>query len=387
MMRTIYKVIDKLLVLFIFLNVFAFDFFVGGLPLRYLALGGSFILTLFAAHKEVFNRIIFRFLFTIFVLYSILFLYSILCGNKIENILSFLRPLSIFVIIPSLSFMSRVNGIERYLNAFIGSVLLLIAFFCGLLVLSFIDPPTALHFSESQDLIMILNYNFIPRIIIKTFVFVIPTSFFFFNKYDGVKLNLIFVFFLIVSALSQTYALTIGIVLMYIISLKKKGNSSQLIFSLVMYLIFFLFLYTTIGQTALEMWDAKGDSVYYKEQQLSNFSKDMDGMKLLLGRGIGAEFVNMDSRHIKESVIEVAAVQLFQYGGLIFSWIILYTYVLVVLPDIKRKFDDPRFFISVSQIGIFMASMSNPYLWGGGMGLFFVVLSVSYRASLIKSKL
>lgn len=378
-MSLLEKAIDKLLITFIFLNVFAFDFNFGGIPLRYIILCILFFLTFIVSPQEILSKHIISFYFVLLLLYSVLIFYSLICGNDIQNIISIVRPLSIFILIPTVSFMFRKNGHKRYINAFVVSVIILVFLFVYLFILSFVEPSKALDFSSKQDLIMILLYDFIPRVFIKTFVFIIPVALYFFLKYDGLKLFVSFIAVLSLSFLSQTFGIVFVVLILYTLVLYKKKKYGIVLFNIMFGLAVYCFMFLPISGSFL---DVKEGSFSYKEQQISNIAKDMDGVKILTGRGIGAVFDELDGRKLKkERTIEVFTVQVFQYGGLLFSWLILYPYFFPILPFLGSGVNDPRFFLSYSQLGIIIASLSNPYLWGGGMGFFFIVITVAYKAS------
>ena len=372
------KIIDKALILFIFLNVFAFDFAVIGIPLRYLLLIILVILTQILSPQEFQNKQFVNFLLIILFIYSFLGLYSIILGNELSNIMSVIRPFSILLLIPVFTLMIRKKGIERYVKAFVFSVSLLIVFFVFLLLFSIINPSEALNFSNSQDLVMILMYGFFPRVVIKTFVFVPSVALYTFIKYDGKKSLCFFFLFLLISVLSQTFAIIIVVVLEYIFVLLARKDFKSLMITGLLLFCTYIVIFLPIESSFL---DVKEGSVSYKSQQVSNVVKDMDGFKILTGRGIGETFTNMDSRKEVEKNIEVSAVQLFQYGGLLFSWLLLYVYFAPIRPLLTMSPHNKGYYIGYSQLGIIIASLSNPYLWGGGMGLFFIILAVAYKST------
>lgn len=364
------RIVDLLIVLFICLNVIAFDFPVFNIPLRYIIFILILPISYVADSKNHFSFQYLRFIFFVITIYAMLFLYSVLRNNEFENILIFLRPLLVLFAIPAFQFVFKKYGINRYLKAFSIACIVMIVIFLCVFTLSVIDFNFANTLNDKEGLINVNIHQVLPRVVVKTFVFIIPFSAYIMNKIIGWRLHIFFILMMLISLLSQTFGIVLTIIAIYFYILKTRGLN----FNLVLSICIILSIYLIFDSLYLdEMISSKEGSADIKVDQVRNMFKDMDIISFLFGRGIGCNFTNFDSRLISEPIIEVVSVQIFQMGGLLFSFLILYVYLFPAIKALKYKNSNIRF-LALYQIGIFLASMFNPYLWGGGTGLLFVAM-------------
>lgn len=364
------KIVDILLFLYIALNVLAFEFPIVGIPARYVIFAALIIISLIAYPNAFFRKDFSSFILTVFVMYTFLFLYSVIVGNKIENIMIFIRPLLVLFTIPAFSSSMIRYGEEHYLKYFSYACVAMIIVFLYVFFRSLIDFGYAMSINEAEGLIFVNVHQILPRVVIKTFVFMIPFSAYVMNKLKGFWLHLFFLFILLTTLLSQTMGIVFTIVLLYLFILRERGFSKSIFVTIIIISAVYV-LFDTLYFN--EVFASKAGSSDLKGEQLSNIFKDLDCFTFFFGRGVGCEFVSFDSRQVTEQIIEIAAVQIFQMGGLIFSFFILYVYLIPALRGLKKDNSNLRS-LSLYQIGIFVASMFNPYLWGGGTGLLFVSL-------------
>lgn len=370
---------DKFAIFFIFLCVFAFDFVFVGIRLRYLVLMCLLFLTPILCKDELKNKNVINFLFLVLFFYTILTGYSIFVkGNDIENVVFFIKPFMIFALIPCYTLLFNKYGAERYMKFFLLFVLLLVGMFVYVLVQTIETPGYGLRLNDEQGLILVAVYDFLPRIVIKTFVFLIPAAAFLISKYNGIKMHLCCLIMIIFALLSMTIGLVVAIICVYCAVLLFQKKRKELL-PLIVVGFMGLILYTTVLNETV--FTTKESSADYKTDQMKNFSKDMGGIDLIFGRGIGCEFNDFDSRHVKDYIIEVAAVVVFQSGGLLFSLLFLYAYIGPAIMGVLYSKDHFLQMLSISQIGLFISSLSNPYIWGGTVGLLFVVFIVAYQSS------
>lgn len=356
-----------------------------GVPFRYYVITIILLLSIIVCKKEFLNPRFLGFVAIIIVAYSILMFYSvILRGNALSNFLFFLKPLLIFVITPAYSFLFKKYGIKKYLNWFVYSTIGIILLFIYILIRTIIDPSFGIGLNESSNLIGVAVYDFLPRIVLDTFVFIIPMAVYLMEKSKGTRIHLFFLVMLLTALLSMTFGLVLVIIIMYLVILYKKYSLKAIIpFVIVGCLGYF----TYVGFIQDTIIETKGDSASFKEAQVENINKNMGAIELLFGRGLGCVFKDYDGRNENEPIIEVAGVQIYQSGGLLFMWLILFPYILPVIPfALSSRSDINEQMLSLSQIGIFLASFANPYIWSGSVGLLFMLLFVSYRGSKIKKK-
>lgn len=368
--------LDILVSTFIFLNIFAFEFPIMGVPARFILLGVMVILTFIVEPKYYFSTQFLRFIGLAYLFYALLTCYSLILGNDFVNILLYIRPLLMLMSIPTFQYVFDRFGIERYLQSLSISCIALIFFFIILFVKSIIDPSFALQFGEEQKLVKIVVNDLGIRVGIKTFSFIIPFAIYIMSKIHGLYFYIFTIFIIIIAGLSQSIGIVIPIVIYYFFLLFSRNQRSALLISVsIIALIVFVEM-----ESIQAILTEKGNSAGVKTMQVKNLFKDMDFVNLMLGRGIGCEFNNFDSRGIKEVMIEVAAVQIFQSGGLIFSWLILFVYLRPALIAIKNNKPYLYKLLGYSHLAYFLAAMSNPYLWGGG-ALLLVIFIIAYPAS------
>jgi hypothetical protein len=371
--------LDKGAVIFIFLCVFAFDFAFLGVRLRYLVMMGLIALTPVVCKKELRNKKIVEFYAFVIISYTVLVGYATIRGNDIDNIIFYLKPFLIFMIIPAFAYLFKKNGAERYMKVFTWSVFLLVGLFAYIVIKTINEPGDGLKLNDQQGLILVAVYDFLPRVVIKTFVFLVPATAYLVFKYNGIKLQLCFLLMVVIALLSMTLGIVVAVICVYLIILLLQKRRKDLIPLIVIGSLGYVVYFGLYKDTVM---DTKENSADYKTEQMNNFTKDMGPVDLLLGRGIGCKFNDFDSRHIKEDIIEVAAVVLFQSGGLFFSLLFLYAYLGPAIIALLYNKDDFLQMLAVSQIGLFISSLSNPYIWGGSVGLLFMVFIVAYQGAM-----
>lgn len=371
------KLLDYGAIAFIFFNVLAFDFPIAGIPVRYILLVCMFLVTLCIKLDKSTQRAIYSFFVKVIIAYSLLISYSLIKGNDFQNVKLFITPLFIFLMIPTYAYLIKRNGVERYLNTFVFSNACLIVFFIYLLYRTIQDPGWGMRFgdSDSQALVTVVVYDRLPRIIIKTFVFLVPAASYLLFKFDGVKMHLCFFVLLILSLISQTFGVTIGVIFVYLVVLLKKRKRKVLASYTVLAIIIGGLYFGVVADSLMEN---KEGSVGEKQEQVMNLSKDMGALDYLFGRGLGVEFVNFDARKCKDTYLEVAAVQIFQSCGLFFSLLFFVAYLFPAITLLRKANNNTEYGLSYAQIGLIVSSLTNPYMWSGGVGLLFIVLIVAY---------
>jgi hypothetical protein len=253
------------------------------------------------------------------------------------------------------------------------------------------NPEFALFFESSGDdtnsLILIARSELGGgcRVIIKTFSYLAPFSIYIMYRTKGIFYHAFFVIMMIVSILSQTYGIVLTIVIFYYYILYKRRQYMTIFATgaVAVSIIISSMIFVS------EVLDAKWASVDVKGQQLGNIFKDMNVFNILFGRGLGCPFRGFDSRGITDYVIEISAVQLFQMGGMLLSWPILYVYFRPIYNIFKTK-DVTTILIGSCQLGLFITSLSNPYLWSGASFILIIFYmansaSTSYKKKMIET--
>ena len=188
----------------------------------------------------------------------------------------------------------------------------------------------------------------------------------------------------------QTYGLFIGVfaIIMLYFFYKKK----YVFFTLVSSVILFTSLYLFENRENI-VDRSKLYSVDVKISQIQKGLEKSSAGSLLFGDGIGAKIKSLDSRNLKDDfVIEVAPVMLYVVGGIFGSLLILYIYLWYPIKGffLSCKINNNDLaFLSISQLGIIIASFTNPYVWSGGMGIFLItmIICINHNLNLNETKL
>lgn len=367
------RVLDILVCAFIFLNILAFEFPIMGVPLRFIVIALLLVLSFIIGPKYFLSGHFVKFIIPAYYFYFILTVYSLSQGNDMENIMLYIRPLLMLLTIPPFMYLFDKYGVKRYMNVFCISCIGLVFVFIYYYYKVIVDPSIIADLQEEEGLVQAVINDLGPRVVIKTFVMLVPFAIYVMEKIQGLKFHIFFVLIIILGALSQMFGLIIPVVIFYFYILYKRGERKTIYLTLLGIALF------AVSQVMFvkDIMDTKESSADAKSSQIANIFKDMDSLDLLFGRGIGCIFKNFDGRSDATPLLEVSAVQIFQAGGFLFIWLILYVYLRPALKAIKSNNDYQLKLIGLSYLGFFLASLTNPYLLGGG-ALLLIVMIVAY---------
>lgn len=375
---TVSSINDKLFIVFVFLNTFAFNLSFWGIELRYVILLLLFFITLLTKQGRCLYRNSLFYLLLLLFGYTLLFIYSLCRGNTFDNIIPFLMPLLMVLQIGPISLLISEYGLNRYIVCFCISVSLLLVYFLYIHLLAVTNPNAAFDLIDSNSLVILTVLDGIPRVVIKTFVFVVPLFAYLllFIKNRELRYILVVICFFVV-ILSQTYGILLGILGVYLIYKYILNQKVQLIVILLLFLM--TCMYIIWGTDFLD--EEKMGSIDLKIEQITNALSSVGLAAFLFGDGIGA-LISLDSRGKMDIMIEVAPIMLFKIGGIIFSLVLLLAYFFPCIPPLFRKNVDRKLlWLSLSQVGIISTSFSNPYIWSGGVGLFMPMMILAYYDS------
>ena len=378
MVRKKNVLMDLLVISYVFLNVLPVSL-PSGLAVRYPILVGLVLSSIVFCPHYFFSARTQKYTVSAILIFFILTIYSLLYGNEMENIMLFVTPLITLFSIPAFRYCIEMYGIKRYLNVFsIACVIMIIVF--GYINYHAMNGNLLFigHLSDTLNFIRVGKSDYGGRVVISTFVYMIPFSIIWMNRLKGVPFLLFSVFMFIIAALSQTMGILIPIVLYFVFIQIKRKEWGVTIVSLAAC----IYLYGIFSGFIQDFLYIKSGSIGAKSTQMDEFFKGFKDIEYLFGRGIGCLFHNFGGRDVHDPMIEVAIVQIVQMGGLLFSWLLVYVYLGPPLLTLKRNHDKKitdlnSHILCFSQLGYFVASLSNPYLWSAG-GLFFNVLIEAY---------
>ena len=380
MYKIFVKFLDLLVFVFIFLNTFLIDISVFGLRLRYIIFIMCILMVIIISKKITLSKTIIS--YTLFGFWGamLLFIYSLIIrSNPISNVMWFVKPYMFWLLIPVFAILFKENGLKRYLKMFSITVFLLTVLYLSVYILYFYDSDLAKSICEMYGNFSLSEYEGIPRVIVKNIVFLFPLLLYVFIYVKTRLLKFIAIFYvLFIMLLTQTMGLILGfasIILVKLLVDRKFITLTVIIACMILALYVFSQNYTE--------WLShfKIYSIEVKLEQLYGVLSQMDFVDYLFGKGIGAEIINSDRRLLQNDyVIEVAPLLMLFVGGIFGSIILFFIYVfptfLVAFSDQIRK-DENMKILLYSHAAIIVTSLSNPYIWSGGIGLFFVCMIIA----------
>ena len=382
---------SKNIVLFLFglfslFNIFLIDFKIGFVNFRYLIFFSLIIVTFFLYGQKILSSKNIKFFIKVWCIAGLLLFYSLIIkGNLVSNAMWFINPYLVFLLIPVFNVLFSEFSPKKIIKLFVVQVYLLSFYFLFIAFCLLYKPDIAIYFSENHDLTKFtIQQSGFPRIFIKTCSFFIPALLYHFIYHKSILIkSLLITLTLIQIFLLFTYGLFFGVfvVIMLYYFYKKKYILFITVTSAVLLTSLFVF---TNRENLVEK-----SKLYSIDTKISQFEKGLEKSSissLFFGDGIGAVIKDLDSRNLKEDfVIEVAPVMLYVVGGIFGSLLLLYIYLW---HPIKGFFlsckinNNDLAFLSISQLGIIIASFTNPYVWSGGMGIFLITMIISLNHNL-----
>jgi len=388
--RALLLILDKLVILLLYLVVLTQEPSVLGIPLKkaifFLTLMIFGFLLLVSRRKLVEEEVLAYILSSLLLLVS-LGLYGLANGNPLSNILAFLTPAFFVLYIPNISILIDEFGMEKYLRTIMYAALIL-SFFIQFVV------AVVLWFKlyNSKYIIEIFNQSqknvaisfpagvLSVRVQVNSAIMIAPgvlAAYYFLKRTSKTR----YLFALVIMLVSLVWTQSVGIwggtlaafgSYHLMINRLKPETVFHLTVMIIVALLLFLALFFLMGPSKMNV------SVDAKIEQTKR------GMGLflehpLLGTGLGYEYRNMDFRHTTDKYLEVAPVMLLSSLGLIgsfmYGFIFLYWPIRYLRMREKTKVGNLLF---ASEVAVLVASVANPYIWSGSIGLLFPSLLAGY---------
>jgi len=389
---------SKNIILFLFglfslFNILLIDFKIGFINVRYLIFFSLIIVTFFLYGQKILSSKNINFFIKVWCIAGLLLFYSLIIkGNLVSNAMWFINPYLVFLLIPVFNVLFSEFSPKKIIKLVVAQVYLLSFYFLFIAFCLLYKPDIAIYLSENHELTkFVIQESGYPRILLKTCSFFIPALLyhFFYHKSLLIKILLI-VLTLIQIFILFTYGLFFGVfvVIMLYFFYKKKYMFFITVSSVALLASLFVFINR---QNLVEK-----SKLFSIDTKISQFEKGLEKSSvssLFFGDGVGALIKDLDSRKLKEDfVIEVAPVMLYIVGGIFGSLLLLYIYLWYPLKGFfltcKIK-NNELALLCISQIGIIIASFTNPYIWSGGMGIFLVamIISLTHKLNLNETKI
>jgi hypothetical protein len=335
-----------------------------------------------------FDKRMIVFLSVYFIILLLIFLYSFAL-NPFTDVIGFLAPYGIFLMLPSIYYVVNIYGIEKYFHHMSISYLVLIIYFVYVIYLFVAHGFDQVNnLALLQNNLMVTYYREIGdiRVTLKTFIFTVPLMLYVIIFYQKIAVKiLLFLILIYLQYKSKTYGLLISsfgvLFLLYFIT---SNLIKRIIAIILLGSALFLVVNNLESILELESFRYKLYSIELKITQIIS-SIEVLNNSILFGHGFGYEIPPLDDRGDYGLVVEVYPVMLLILNGVIGMFGVLFLHLSIpiwLLIKYKYSKDKNALFLALSQISIVLASFFNPYIWSGGVGLFFIVFGVAYLSCL-----
>lgn len=389
------RAVDLAFIVFMYLNVLAPKVTLAGLSVSKLAFTVS--LGLFGVYSLLHpsrRRLTgAAFLATSAAMVTMLVMIGAIKGNRIEDILGFVSPLFMLVAVPLIQELSIRYGCERYIRHVVISSTLLAVYLLSIYMVKgpLRLPDEMLLVPEQPGFTSVSFPEGTPKVIAVT------TGFF--------PAGLVGAYYLSAAVGQSRYYLPLLLIAGGVYIGQTMGIWSASVCALFMGALMIrstsfvraAILWTTIPTVVVvgigsaitrgdildpsRVFDTKSDSIDQKLMQtIEMFDVFMESP--LFGRGLGYRYQlsEISSLSDNESVFVEASYSMILgstglLGAVFYGFIYFYHLFLYFARPVRHG---PTTFAAISHCGILVASIGLPYLWSGGMGIFFLSFLIAW---------
>ncbi|MGC9975260.1 MAG: hypothetical protein ABSC57_00880 [Syntrophales bacterium] len=301
---------------------------------------------------------------------------SLVSYNNYNNISLFIYPLFMLLSIPLFADLFEKYGIERYLQHLLFAIIILATETCVIYFITAENRHIAQWINDHWNIFEITYPDIGLRVFSRTSAFfpsgLLLAGFFLLRER---KVRYWSYFFVVSYALYLNHSIAVimaGLVTVYLFVIIniKSGITKMLIVILGICLVFI------IGVTYLNYsYSYKMRSIDLKVQQTSQ-AMELFSEKPIIGQGLGFVYHQMDERGTDDVMLEVSYMTIIVSTGILggFFYLFIYLYYPIVC---LIKNNSYRIYINLLLLcflSILVAGIGNPFIFSGGMGLFFIVL-------------
>lgn len=373
--------IDKLFIFWLYMNVLDPRGNLFAVPAGKMALVVSgYIYLLFLVRRGlILPRRLVRYVGLSMALVGLLAVVGFLKGNVLEDIGAFLTPLLILPLIPMFILLFCHYGADRYVLHLMRAVTLLALYVLTLFVLAGL-----LEFREVGPLVMSrfehtsISYPaYGIRVNVSTGGFY--SAGIMFALYFATRLRRPhYVFYALTMSfalvLSQALGLWLGMIAALVVFGVRHLPSTRLATLSILAVVFLAGGWRALPAGLVQ---DKLASITQKVGQ-SHQALELFAEKPILGEGLGHLYRNYevaDVSGIENLFIEASYAMILSSTGLLGALIYLYIYLYYPgLSAWQRNYDTFTALLLASHVAVLVAAAGNPYIWSGGMGLFFVAM-------------
>lgn len=378
-------VLDKLIILFIYVNILANRINIGILPIGKWIMGLSFFIYLIYLFKNNIgiSKKTIVYIFICFLFIFILSGISIFLGNDLKDVMEFITMLLFLFTIPIFISLFKKYGVDRYLGHLLSAIIMLTIYFCLIYIVCELlgRREVSYEINENSYLMTLISY---PKAGIRIYFIVqgfLPIGLLITYYIKKMKSNYSFTYWLffamITFALYLSQNLSIWFAGIFGMCLFKLIIDKFRAFRVVKYVLFLGLIFVLLLAIPRDIFIEKQISIYQKERQMAQ-ALAIFSEKPLLGEGVGYVYTSSkvpDVSGLENKFLEVSYFMILSSTGLIgvlfFSYIYLYNLGRFIM--IKDRNMAMKLFF-VSHITVLIAGVGNPYIWSGGFGLLFSCL-------------
>jgi len=377
------KIINILFILFIYTNLLTSKLKLFSVPVS----KALFILCMMAyvvylVHNRGFisRRIVF-YMFTSFLCILTLSTISLVMGNELGNVSVFIVPILFLFLLPILLVLINKYGCDKYLRHIQYATLILSSMLIAMYILSEILGMRYLMYAIAGrwDNITIMGSGDGLRVFAKTAIFIpagLLITFMRIRKGNGIMQYVYFALMCIAMYITKTIGIWIACMFSMILFyfMVNRLRLKTIVIGMATVLVVVMVAISVHGRIMtgdMPMLKSKDESIAAKQQQVSK-AMDMFVEKPVFGYGIGYKYRSMDYRETEDVYLEVFYAMILSSAGIFGA--LLYSFIFLYYPfryAVLRCYRPDTAVIFASFMAVLIASLSNPYIWSGGVGLFF----------------
>lgn len=374
------SIIDKLFIAFIYCAVLSSKFHIFGFPVNGILIGSILVLyfmyILVEKKSAAISKAALLYIIVTFEFVILLAIIGILKGNNINGIMKFIMPVFVLLIIPVFKELKNAYGIEKYLFHILRAIFILSL---GALIVYLLFAKTGYLndlYGKNFYLFQVTKPDLGIRVHTVTGAFYasgLILAYYFLLAKRGLRYLLVFFIILLALYINQSFSIYFSAflsLLFFSLLFGRRFNAGRKV-NLFFGIFIIVGVLLILGGYNIPI--GRQDSVDIKWEQFINAS-DLFYNNPILGKGLGHIYENMDIRGNRSIVLENSYITLLASTGILgfscYLFIYLYYPIMFVLKKYKTATSIALFF---SFLSILVASIGNPYLWSGSMGLFFII--------------
>jgi hypothetical protein len=311
-------------------------------------------------------------------------------GNAPENAVQFVAPVVMLFATPVLLRLFDVYGIERYLRHVLAAILIVAVYVVGLfvmwhvvdekeLVLVIADLSKTTSVAGWYDIntvkIHVTSGVFFPAGILLAWLFMLE------RRQRRYLIHLAVFAFAVTVSFTAGQVIAAAAVAVVWAALSARSPQRGLVLALALLVVVLAAIARAPSDILLSKEQSFGQKGRQGQQALALFLENP-----VLGRGLGSMYSDLRVPELSTSeglFVEVSYAMLLASTGLLGLACYSFIYLFPLAKALLTAWSHPIVrALTLAQVAIIIAAAGNPYIWGGGVGLFFVAFLAATLAHL-----